>query len=168
MIYVCSLDEMPELVRDLRPEYLISVVEPDWQPPTPPEISPERHLRIEVHDIGQPVTGYIAPEEHHIATLIDFLSACEDDSSVLLHCFAGISRSPAAALIALVLDTEGQEAEAARALRRAAPHAYPNRRMIELADGLLGRSGRLMAAVDAMGPGEFSQFGPLVELPRRP
>lgn len=168
MIYVCSLDDMPEIVRDVRPEYLVSVVESDWQPPTPSEISPERHLRLEIHDIGQPLSGYIVPEEHHIATLIDFLSACDPDSSVLLHCFAGISRSPAAALIALVLDAEGQETEAAQMLRRAAPHAYPNRRMIELADELLGRNGRLMAALDAMGPGEFSQFGPLVELPGRP
>ena len=60
-----------------------------------------------------------------------------DEAPLLIHCMAGISRSMAAALIALVTKAGGRESEAAEQVRRAAPHAYPNRRMIALADQLL-------------------------------
>ena len=55
--------------------------------------------------------------------------------------------------------------EAAGQIRRAAPHAYPNRRMIALADGLLQCEGRLVEAREAMGPPRLTFAGPLVELP---
>jgi hypothetical protein len=63
--------------------------------------------------------------------------------------------------------------EAAEQLRRAAPHAYPNRRMIALADQLLQCDGRLIAAREAMGPPRLpltrlSLSGPLVQLPLLP
>jgi hypothetical protein len=46
-----------------------------------------------------------------------------------------------------------------------APHAYPNQRMIALADDLLGLGGRLQEAVECMPPPDF--LAPLrsVELP---
>ena len=86
---------------------------------------------------------------------------------MLIHCYAGISRSPAAALIAMVLDAPGREQAAALTLREAAPHAQPNRLLIELSDDLLGRGGRLVAALDAMGPASTAdpERG-LLELPR--
>ncbi len=96
--------------------------------------------------------------------LIESLRATEPDARVLFHCIAGISRSTAAALIALTLDADGREQEAARQLRLAAPHAHPNRRIIALADEILRRDGRLIAAREAMGPGDFLSFAPLVEL----
>jgi len=84
---------------------------------------------------------------------------------MLIHCMAGISRSMAAALIALVTKAGGREKEAAEQIRRAAPHAYPNRRMVALADGLLRCEGRLVDAREAMGPPRLTFAGPLVELP---
>ncbi len=70
----------------------------------------------------------------------------------------------AAALIALSLENDGREMEAARLLRAAAPHAQPNARMVALADRLLGRQGRLVAAKEAMGPATLVFEGPLVKL----
>ncbi len=57
--------------------------------------------------------------------------------------------------------------EAAEQLRRVAPHAYPNRRMVALADTLLACEGRLIEAREAMGPPRLplTFIGPLVELP---
>jgi predicted protein tyrosine phosphatase len=54
--------------------------------------------------------------------------------------------------------------EAAQALRDAAPHAHPNARIIALADQLLGRHGRLIAARSAIGPGEPVGEAPLIAL----
>ena len=166
MIYVCSLAEMPRHVRALRPAYVFSLVRDDEQPETPPEIDASRHLRIAIDDISEPMEGCTLPSEHHVGELIESLRATEPDARVLLHCIAGISRSTAAALIALTLDADGREQEAARQLRLAAPHAHPNRRIIALADEILGRDGRLIAAREAMGPGDFLSVAPLVELTR--
>ncbi|MDE0727883.1 MAG: hypothetical protein OSB82_15625, partial [Alphaproteobacteria bacterium] len=59
----------------------------------------------------------------------------------------------------------GRELEAAQALRRAAPHARPNRRIIAIADQIMGLDGRLEDAVEAIGPGNYEGGPtPLVEL----
>ena len=117
-----------------------------------------------IDDIIEPLPGYILPDVYHVATLVDFLMGWPGERPILLHCIAGISRSMAAALIALALDAEGREAEAARCLREAAPHARPNARMIALADDILCREGRLVAACRRMGPATDVASGPLVRL----
>lgn len=64
---------------------------------------------------------------------------------VLIHCEAGVSRSPAAALIMYACWLgPGREREAMRRVLAQRPMAIPNRRMVELADRMLGRGGRLL------------------------
>lgn len=168
MIYICNLRDMPQHVRKLRPGYLVSLVQPEFQPPTPSEVRADRHLRVAVHDISEPEYGVVVPEEVHVRELLAFLQGWPGDEPLLMHCYAGVSRSMAAALIALSLEDDGREMEAARVLRAAAPHAQPNARIVALADRLLGRRGRLVAAREAMGPATLVFEGPLVELPRAP
>ncbi len=165
-IYVCNLVEMPDHAQALKVSHLVSLVSPDEQPPTPPCIKVDCHHRVGIHDISEPLDGHILPAVEHIEALIDFVRAWQhDEAPILIHCVAGISRSMAAALITLALKAPGRELDAARHLRSTAAHAYPNRRMIELADQLLGRRGRLVAAREAMGPPNLLPFGPLVCLP---
>jgi predicted protein tyrosine phosphatase len=76
-----------------------------------------------------------------------------------------VSRSTAAALTALVVKAPGRELDAARALRAAAPHAQPNRRMVAIGDALLGCEGRLIAARDVIGYGPALLQGPLFSVP---
>jgi predicted protein tyrosine phosphatase len=67
---------------------------------------------------------------------------------VLIHCEAGVSRSTAAALILYACWLgRGRECEAMRRVLSQRPIAIPNRRMVELADHLLKRSGRLLEAL---------------------
>jgi predicted protein tyrosine phosphatase len=169
MIYVCNLMEMPEHAEALRVSHLVSLVAPDELPATPPCIGSGRHHRIAVHDISEPLDGHILPAAEHVEGLIGFVRAWRPkEAPLLIHCVAGISRSMAAALITLVIKAPGREIEAARHLRAAAPHAYPNRRMIAVADQLLGCEGRLVQAREAMGPADLLPFGPLVGLPLLP
>ncbi len=66
----------------------------------------------------------------------------------------GVSRSPAAALIAaLAVAPDQDDHDLAQRLRRASVQATPNARLIEIGDRMLGRSGRLVAAVKAIGRG---------------
>jgi len=163
-IYVCNIDEMPWRVRTLRPSHLVSLVPQEEQPPTPRGITAERHLRLEIDDIAKPFPGYVLPGGYHVGALVNFLRGWSGEQPILFHCLAGISRSTAAALIALTLDAEGRETEAALTLRAAAPHARPNARMIALADDVLCRRGRLIEACRRMGSATRAASGPLVRL----
>ena len=73
---------------------------------------------------------------------------------LLIHCFAGISRSTAAAYtVAAALAPDRDEAELAATLRRLSPSATPNIRIVSLADRILGRRGRMIAAIEGIGRG---------------
>ena len=83
--------------------------------------------------------------------------------ALLTHCYAGVSRSTATALIAATMKTGDAHWSALR-LRAAAPHAAPNRRIISLADDVLGLQGRLLEACGAMGESLGVVEGPLTVL----
>lgn len=167
-VYICNLAEMPTHAMALKPSHLISAISHSEQPETPPGLDPVNHLRLTIDDISNACPGYVCPDIDHIEELIDFVGGWNADRPLLVHCFAGVSRSTAAALITLAAKAPGRELQSALALRQVAPHALPNRRMIEIADALLACEGRLVAAREAMGPHDGSLLGPLVglELPR--
>lgn len=160
-IYVCSLAELPAHARALQPSHLVSLVPDFEQPPTPEGIRPEDHLRLELDDIEEPMEGLLLPERRHIERLIAFIDRWPGDRPMLIHCAAGVSRSTAAALVALCRRTARSEAELVADLRRAAPHAAPNRRIVMLADALLQCENRLLKAVDSLAEVEKIAQGPL-------
>jgi predicted protein tyrosine phosphatase len=166
-ICVCGIDAMPDVVERMRPHGLISLLPPADQPPTPLGIRKGGHLRILIDDIDEPQIGYTAPAREHVAKLVAFLRAAPPRVSLVIHCLAGVSRSPAAALVALALDAPGREVEAARVLREASPFASPNRLLVSLADHLLQRKGALVAALDAMGDPDWSRDFEAFLLPRQ-
>jgi predicted protein tyrosine phosphatase len=132
---------------------------------TPSSIRPERHLRINVHDIAEPMEGAIAPDPSHIAEILAFGKEWDQTAPFLVHCWAGISRSTAAAFILLnQIHGPGKEYDIGQTLRFYAPHAQPNRLMIRHADKLMGREGRMIGAVDDMGEARSFE-GEIVELP---
>ncbi len=75
-------------------------------------------------------------------------------SPLLLSCELGISRSTASAFaLACQAMPDMAEAALAEALRQAAPCATPNPLLVALADDALGRAGRMIEAVRAIGRG---------------
>jgi predicted protein tyrosine phosphatase len=52
-------------------------------------------------------------------------------------------------------------------MRRVSPHAFPNRRIVALADDILDRRGRMLEAVEAMGGNNFVLEGVPFELAAR-
>ena len=169
MIYVCPLSGVEDAIRSFKPSHLVSLLDPDSMIGTPGGITPAQHLRLSVNDIATPAHDLTAPGEAHVAELISFVRAWDQTSPLLVHCWAGISRSTAAAFIALcTLNENCDEGALAQVLRRRGAHAFPNRLMVRLADDLLRRKGRMRAAVEAMGPATASWEGVTFALPVHP
>ncbi|PRX10306.1 UNVERIFIED_ORG: putative protein tyrosine phosphatase [Martelella mediterranea] len=124
----------------------------------PGMIEPRRHLTLRMNDIAFAGTGnLVAPEASHIEQIIRFVRRC--DGPLLIHCWMGVSRSPAAALIAmLALEPDRDEFALAQNLRAQSPCATPNARLVALGDEALGCKGRLIAAVKAIGRGKDCQI----------
>jgi predicted protein tyrosine phosphatase len=106
------------------------------------------------------------PCKEHVSDLVQFALEWDRKAPLLIHCWAGISRSTAAAFISLcALNPKADEHELARALRRASTTAYPNRRLVALADAALSRQGRMVAAVEHIGRGRIAEEAEVFALP---
>ena len=166
MILVTPLSAVETTIRQDRPSHLVSLLAPEHMIETPEGLVPERHLRLGVHDVAEAYESECPPAVHHIASLLEFGRTWKADSPMLVHCWAGVSRSTAAAYI-LLCDRlgAGAERDIARLLRARAPHAYPNPLMVRLADEALQRGGRMTSAIEAIGRGTIVAEGERVELP---
>jgi predicted protein tyrosine phosphatase len=153
-LYVCSMTKVVDTVRSSGARSLVTILTAGASLVRPCEIARERHLRIAVSDIDAPVDGHLLPGEEHIDRLLAFMEDWDQANPMVIHCYAGVSRSPAAAYIAAcALAPHRCEFEVARELRRISPTATPNRRIVALADRRLGREGRRVAAIAAIGRG---------------
>jgi predicted protein tyrosine phosphatase len=131
---------------------LVSLLSPSYEQPRLSH-APDRRLNLSLSDIVAPLDGHVMPGEEHVAALIDFVRGWDQAKPLVIHCYAGVSRSPAAAFIALCALTSAPEADIARELRALSPSATPNPRMIALADKRLSREGRMVAAIESIGRG---------------
>lgn len=165
-LVVTPLSRLDEAIRTHQPSHLITLLSPGHMIQTPEGFAPESHLRLGVNDITDPAAGTAPPAADHIAALLDFARGWDGRQPLLLHCWAGISRSMASAFI-ILCDRMGRdhEIEIARAMRRRAPHAAPNRLLVEHGDAALGRQGRMMAALNAMGPAVTMEEGVTTRFP---
>jgi predicted protein tyrosine phosphatase len=154
-IVVCPLVHIAEAAVRHGAKHMVSLIAEKQDFHRPGVISSERHLKLAMNDIAFAGTGnLVAPSEVHVERLIDFVRGWDRQTPMVIHCWMGVSRSPAAAIISvLALHPEEDDGLLAARLRKVAPHATPNPRLIELGDQMLGRGGRLVAAVKAIGRG---------------
>jgi predicted protein tyrosine phosphatase len=153
-IVVCALSRVPEMLAAHKPVKLISLLDPATPFPVPRAHKPARHLQVKMHDITSDLPGHTAPNSDIARDIIAFVSDWQRDAPLLVHCYAGISRSTATAFISACLhNPNADEAEIAAAIRAASPTATPNERLVAMADAELGRSGRMTRAVASIGRG---------------
>jgi predicted protein tyrosine phosphatase len=154
-IHVCSLALIGETVEETGARSLVTLLNSGTRVVRPKPIAPERHLYIGVADIVEDAPGHILPADSHVRELLDFVGSWDRAAPLLIHCFAGVSRSTAAAFISVcALAPRRDEAEIAQALRAASPTATPNPRLVALADAVLGRAGRMSRAIEEIGRGQ--------------
>jgi len=153
-LHVCSLALIAETVARTGARSLVTLLSPGTEIERPIEITPEQHLYLAVSDIVEPTPGQVLPDAAHLDELLGFVQAWDRAAPMLIHCFAGVSRSTAAAYIAAcALKPERDELAVAWALRAASPTATPNTRLVALADDALGRRGRMSEAIAEIGRG---------------
>jgi len=160
MIYVCPLARLYDTIQKSGASHIVTLLRLSDRVTRPSHIAAENHLILNVDDIPEPVDGYTAPAEEHVERLIRFAGAWGRTTPMVVHCFAGISRSTGAAFVAAcALNPKRDERDIARAIRDASPTAQPNARIVGIADRLLKRDGRMVRAVEDLGPGEIASEG---------
>lgn len=160
MIHVCSLARLHETVETCGARHIVTLLRNTDQVVRPPVIIEKNHLILSMDDIAEPMDGYEAPAAHQIETLIDFATRWDRAAPLVVHCYAGISRSTAGAFVtACVLNPNRSEAKIAQAIRDGSATAMPNLRIVTLADRMLGRQGRMIGAIQAISPGRAAIEG---------
>lgn len=153
-IHVCPLSKLDETVTTSGASHVVTLINANTQVVRPAGIDAERYLFIGVSDIVDPLDGHIVPAQAHVSSLLGFARAWDRQAPLLIHCWAGVSRSTAAAFIsACALVPHREEMDFALALRKAAPSATPNKRLVTVADDMLGRRGRMIEAIETIGRG---------------
>ena len=154
MIYVTSLARLHETVEMSGARHMVTLMNDGTAVVRPDSIPEENHLFLGFNDITEAMDGMTPPAAHHIDQYIAFLESWDRATPLVVHCFAGISRSTAAGFIAAcALQPERDEQEIAWEIRKASPSATPNALLVSLADERLGREGRMRAAAKAIGRG---------------
>jgi predicted protein tyrosine phosphatase len=153
-IIVCPLSRAPAIARDRRPSRVVSLLDPESPFPLLDGYGREHHLCVGVHDINEAREGELICDDGHMRDILEFVGGWDRNDPMLIHCYAGISRSTATAYITACLhNPSADEGEIAWALRKASPSAFPNRRFVALADAELGRGGRMSRAILDIGDG---------------
>jgi predicted protein tyrosine phosphatase len=154
-ITICGLSALETTAQDLGATHIVTLIRDHGPIPTPKGVLTANHLRVDINDITTPADGLVHPQEEHITEVLNFIRAWDHSSPMIVHCFAGISRSTASAFSGLcLLNPDVPETHIARRLRQASPTATPNRLIVSIADDILGRNGRMVDAIDAIGQGQ--------------
>jgi predicted protein tyrosine phosphatase len=165
MIWISPLRHLADMVARHDPSHVVTLLAP--ADTMSAELDGRSHLLLQFNDIDADRPGLIAPTAADVARILAFSRQWDGSAPLLINCWAGISRSSAAAYIIACDRSPGCERDIALELRRRAPFSTPNRLMITLADVLLGRQGRMIEAVSSIGRGAEAFEGAPYELPLR-
>lgn len=158
MIIVSPLHELQAAWANWRPSHVVSLASPGAESaPLPGGVE---LLRLTFHDIVEPRGELVMAAASDVEALLAFARTWDGIRPLLVHCWAGVSRSPAAAyVIACAASRPGTEALIAASLRQAAPFATPNRHVVALGDKFLARRGAMSAAIASIGRGADTSIG---------
>jgi predicted protein tyrosine phosphatase len=153
-ITICGIAELDQHC-EVGVTHVLSILDPDWPEPAAfLAFAPHRRLELRFHDLlARQSAQSLLPEAEHVAQLLAFgraAMAAGPAAHVLIHCHAGVSRSTAAAALLLAQAAPDRPApEIFTEIARLRPRAWPNLRLLELGDPMLGRGGALVAGVAA-------------------
>lgn len=154
MIHVTPLSRLAETLQQTRARHVVSLLSVGTVLERPAHLRPEDCLHLSMHDIIEEQEGLVAPAREHVEALLAFARDWDRTNPMIVHCYAGISRSTAAAyVIAAALNPMRNATALAKELRRLSPYATPNLRIVSIADDILGRGGAMTRAIVNIGRG---------------
>lgn len=149
---ICGIPELDEHCT-AGVTHVLSILDPDIEdPPAFARFPSHRRIALRFHDIIEPTPDRVAPVVGDVERLLAFGRELigMPQSHLLIHCHAGVSRSTASAALILAQAWPDRPAVAAfDAVTTIRPRAWPNLRILEFGDALLGRDGEIVAAVAA-------------------
>ncbi len=154
-ITICGIDELAGHC-EVGVSHVLSILDPGApQPPAFGAFGEHRRVELRFDDVIEELPDKIAPRRQHVEEILEFGRdlAAEPPSGahLLVHCHAGISRSTAAMTLILAQARADLPADdILTEVLRIRSRAWPNLRIIELGDALLGRNGAIVAAASRL------------------
>ena len=135
--------------------HVLSILDPgNHRPQALSGFTADCRLELRFHDIVVVEDDGVPPDESHIEQILLFgrqVAAIGHGTHLLIHCYAGQSRSTAAAALCLAQEYPIRTGyEVLGEVVRQNPRTWPNLLMLELGDKALGRQGELIAAAGAL------------------
>ena len=100
MIHVCSLAALPDTVKVTGASHVLTVMANVAQVQRPESVLEANHLKVQMDDITEQMDGFLAPSDAHIEQVLNFVRGWDRSAPLVVHCYAGISRSTASAFAA--------------------------------------------------------------------
>jgi predicted protein tyrosine phosphatase len=153
-ITICGIDELGDHCR-VGVSHVLSILDPAaLQPPAFGSFGEHERMELRFDDVIEERPDRVAPARQHVEEILAFgrnlAAEATANAHLLVHCHAGISRSTAAVTLILAQALPERSAdEVIEEVLRIRSGAWPNLRIIELGDELLGRNGELVNAVPA-------------------
>lgn len=152
---VCGIEELSGHC-GARVSHVLSILDPAF--PVPQALGAfgeHRRLELRFDDVIDEQEEKSPPRAEHVRLILEFgrdlLAEAPRGRHLLVHCHAGVSRSTAAmALILAQAQATSPAADVFTQVLRIRPHAWPNLRILELGDALLGRGGALVDAASGV------------------
>lgn len=144
-ILVTSLDKVQGYVDAGWPSRIISVINemmPNYGP---------HHLHLVFDDVHTKTIQHINPLEEHLQQILEFTKDLNDEDTVLVHCKAGISRSPAVAIGILIQHGMSYE-DAYNHIGMMRPNMSPNKLITMYTDHHFKLDGKLVRLVSENEP----------------
>ncbi|MEN0001918.1 MAG: protein tyrosine phosphatase [Pseudomonadota bacterium] len=153
-LVVCPVSQVRTVGLKHEPSHMLTVMSEKSDVPRPASVSAANHESLIFNDIAADRDGLVAPGAAHVEALLGFARAWDRKAPLLIHCYAGVSRSTASAyIIANALADDADPTMLASILRMRSPTATPNPRMVALADAQMSMGGAMIAAIAQIGRG---------------
>ena len=156
MIVVCSLKDLETVCDTIKPSHLISVIDPGYEPKTPQGIN--LHLKLGFDDIleissdnqmyrlNTDEVPQLPPNKKHADMIENFANSWNGKTPIVIHCWCGVSRSMAAATYFMCRENSSNIDRNIRYIRSIAPHANPNKFLINLFENSLNLENKISMA----------------------
>lgn len=167
-LVVCPVTQVDSVGAKYAPSHMLTVMSEKSDVPRPASVKPQNHKTLIFNDISAERDGLVVPASNHVKTIFEFAKQWDRQAPLMIHCFAGVSRSTASAyIIANAMGDKRCPIDLAKELRLRSPTATPNARMIALADVLLDKNGELVSAIRDIGRGAYCYEGAPFVFPLR-